>query len=77
HRCGSIQDLGWAEHWTCDGCGARHQRDENAAINLARYSPVGSVGAFVKRRAAVRPGLLGHAAGKREAREGNPVRGAV
>ncbi len=117
HRCGSIQDLGWAEHWRCDGCGARHQRDENAAINLARYStpPVGSVGAFVKRRAAVRgpheaglvgtpvrPGLgipsepapmgtlPGHAARKREARQGtprsrlrgeprqgNPVRGAA
>ncbi|HLH67517.1 MAG TPA: hypothetical protein VKY90_00390, partial [Candidatus Dormibacteraeota bacterium] len=70
--------------------GARHQRDENAAINLARYSPgaphqaglvgtppVGSVGAFVKRRAAVRPRLLGHAARKREARKGNPVRGAA
>ncbi|HLH68918.1 MAG TPA: hypothetical protein VKY90_07790, partial [Candidatus Dormibacteraeota bacterium] len=62
----------------------------NAAINLARYSPgaphqaglvgappVGSVGAFVKRRAAVRPGPPGHAARKREARKGNPVRGAA
>ncbi len=92
HRCGSIQDIGWAEHWRCDGCGARHQRDDNAAINLARYStpPVGSVGAFVKRRAEVRPGFPGHAARKREAhqgtprsrlrvepRKGNPVRGAA
>ncbi len=91
HRCGLVQDIGWAEHWRCDGCWARHQRDDNAAINLARYRspgaphkasfvgapPVGSVGAFVKRRAAVRPGLPGHAARKREAREGNPVRGAA
>ena len=36
HRCGEIQVIGWAEDWTCRGCGASHNRDENAAINLAR-----------------------------------------
>jgi putative transposase len=25
-------------NWTCDGCGALHDRDVNAAINLARLS---------------------------------------
>ena len=43
--CGNVQDIGWVEHWTCTGCGARHHRDDNAAINLARYrSPVGPLG---------------------------------
>jgi putative transposase len=59
HACRHVQDIGWAEHWTCNGCGARHQRDDNAAINLARYedasnpggSAVGPVRAAVKRRA--------------------------
>lgn len=37
HVCGNVQDIGWDEYWTCDGCGARHQRDDNASINLARY----------------------------------------
>jgi len=37
HACGRVQDIGWAEYWTCAGCGAGHQRDDNAAINLARY----------------------------------------
>ena len=23
--------------WTCAGCGARHDRDANAALNLQRY----------------------------------------
>jgi putative transposase len=62
HVCGRVQDIGWAEHWTCDptdgGCKTTHQRDDNAAINLARYeepvtgdSAVGPVGAAVKRGA--------------------------
>ncbi len=58
HACGQVQDIGWAGHWTCGHCGTRHQRDDNAAVNLARYEPppagdsaVGPVGAAVKRRA--------------------------
>jgi putative transposase len=55
HQCQHRQDIGWAGHWTCGGCGARHQRDDNASINLARYetttSAVGPVGAAVKRGA--------------------------
>jgi putative transposase len=57
-RCRHKQDIGWAEHWTCEQCGTRHQRDDNAAVNLARYEPppagdsaVGPVGAAVKRGA--------------------------
>jgi putative transposase len=59
HECKHVQDIGWAEHWQCNSCGAVHQRDDNAAINLARYeeasaagdSAVGPVGAAVKRGA--------------------------
>jgi putative transposase len=63
HVCGHKQEIGWAEHWTCSpahgGCGTIHQRDDNAAINLARYevtdaasdSVVGPVRAAVKRGA--------------------------
>jgi putative transposase len=80
HVCGRVQDIGWAEHWTCNrddgGCGTRHQRDDNAAVNLARYeeaSPagtaaVGPVGAAVKRRADPKTGPRpagGHEARKR------------
>ena len=73
---GSMQEIGWAEHWTCAGCGARHQRDDNAAINLARYqdasmpgdSAVGPVGAAVKRRADRKTGP--RPAGGEEARQG-------
>jgi putative transposase len=72
HVCGHVQDIGWAEQWRCDGCSLTHQRDDNAAINLARYeepvSVVGPVGAAVKRGAdrKTRPSR----AGGREARKG-------
>ncbi|KKE99195.1 IS607 family element RNA-guided endonuclease TnpB [Mycolicibacterium obuense] len=76
HACGHVQDIGWAEHWTCDrtggGCGATHQRDDCAAINLARYeepdSVVGPVGAAVKGGADCKTGP--RPAGGREARKG-------
>ncbi|HVA70056.1 MAG TPA: IS607 family element RNA-guided endonuclease TnpB [Acidimicrobiales bacterium] len=51
HACGHVQTIGWAEHWTCDECSSSHQRDDNAAINLARWASLGSVGAPVKRGA--------------------------
>ncbi|MGH3556574.1 IS607 family element RNA-guided endonuclease TnpB [Mycobacterium sp.] len=55
HACGHVQDIGWVEHWQCDACSVSHQRDDNAAINLARYeeptSVVGPVRAAVKRGA--------------------------
>jgi putative transposase len=66
HACRHVQDIGWAEHWQCDACSAPvHRRDDNAAINLARYeepvSVVGPVGAAVKRGAdhKTRPGRAG------------------
>ena len=78
HGCGHVQDIGWAEHWTCDGCGARHQRDDNAAINLARHaSPVGPVGASVKRGADRKTRRAGQVAEKREVRKDNSERSAA
>jgi putative transposase len=86
HVCGHKQEIGWAEHWTCNpadgGCGTTHQRDDNAAINLARYedtdtasdSVVGPVGAAVK-RGADRKTRLGRAGG-REARKGRSRKAA-
>ena len=76
HKCQHRQDIGWAEHWTCDRCSARHQRDDNASINLARYeesaaqagSAVGPVGAAVKRGADRKTGP--RPAGGCEARKG-------
>jgi putative transposase len=80
HACGNVLDIGWHEHWTCAVCGAGHQRDDNAAINLARYEPpcagvsaVGPVRAAVKRRADRKTGP--RPAGGDEARKG-PSRNA-
>ena len=89
HVCGLVNDIGWERMWICEGCGAAHQRDDNAAINLARYSEgdVGAVGAPDKRGAYVRP-VPGWAKGdeatkadrgvlqERVDAEANPVRGA-
>ncbi|MCV7402703.1 transposase [Mycobacterium fragae] len=78
HECGHVQDIGWDEHWQCTGCSLTHQRDDNAAINLARYeetlSVVGPVGAAVKRGAdhKTRPSR----AGGDEARKGRSRKAA-
>lgn len=78
HACGHVQDIGWAEYWTCDACSVTHQRDDNAAINLARYedtiSVVGPVGAAVKRGADRK--TWPDRAGGREARKGRSHRAA-
>ena len=35
--CGHVNaGLKMEEHWTCPACGVRHQRDDNAAVNLRR-----------------------------------------
>lgn len=78
--CGLQTAIGWAEEWGCPGCGARHHRDDNAAVNLARYpdsgwQAVGPVGSRVKRRAGGKPGP-GPARGV-EAPNPNPERGAA
>lgn len=83
HHCGHKQEIGWAEHWQCEACPAPvHQRDDNAAINLARYedtdsesgSVVGPVGAAVKRGADRKTRLS--RAGGREARKGGSHKAA-
>jgi putative transposase len=75
HACGHLRDIGWKEHWTCNRCGTSHQRDDNAAINLARYeephrgdSALGPVGATVKRGANRKTRII--RAGGDEARKG-------
>ena len=78
HDCGHVQDIGWDQKWQCDRCSVTHHRDDNAAVNLARYeetsSVVGPVGAAVKRGAdpKTRPGR----AGGREARKGGSRKAA-
>jgi putative transposase len=78
HDCGHVQDIGWDEKWQCDGCSVTHQRDDNAAVNLARYeetsSVVGPVGAAVKRGADRKTGP--RPAGGREARKGRSRKAA-
>jgi putative transposase len=70
--CGVVKaTLALAERdWTCDGCGARHDRDVNAAINLARLSEhaPGVEG---------RPAGSGPAAGRRAIRNTSPPSGAL
>ena len=71
HKCGRVQDIGWLEHWTCEECNSSHQRDDNAAINLARWASLGSVGAPEKRGAEHQTGVLS-AAGD-DTRKGSPA----
>ena len=70
--CGVVKaKLTLAErNWTCDGCGALHDRDVNAAINLARLSEhaPGVEG---------RPAGSGPVAGRRAIRKTSPPSGAV
>jgi putative transposase len=80
--CGAQTAIGWAEEWDCPGCGVRHHRDDNAAVNLARYPAsgwqpraVGPVGSPVKRRAGRQTGP--RPAGGVEAPKPNPERGAA
>ncbi|MFZ0186237.1 MAG: IS607 family element RNA-guided endonuclease TnpB [Streptosporangiaceae bacterium] len=75
HACGHVQEIGWNQHWTCTGCRTSHQRDDNAAINLARYEPpatgdsaLGPVRAAVKRGAD--PKTRPRRAGGNETRKG-------
>jgi putative transposase len=80
--CGHQAAIGWVEEWDCPGCRAHHHRDDNAAVNLARYPAsgwqrraVGPVGSPVKRRAGRKTGP--RPAGGVEAPKPNPERGAA
>ena len=88
HQCGERNEPGWATTWTCAVCCSAHDRDHNAAINLARYSEgdAGTVGAPDRRgaeRKFRRGGLLavkrrrrsGDLPGEGHAPTSNPVRG--
>jgi putative transposase len=71
HGCGHVQSIGWSEHWTCEECSSSHQRDDNAAINLARWASLGSVGAPVKRGAEHQ--TESHSAAGEDTRKGSPA----
>ncbi|MHB2028499.1 MAG: IS607 family element RNA-guided endonuclease TnpB [Acidimicrobiales bacterium] len=71
HACGHVQHIGWSEHWTCEECNSSHQRDDNAAINLARWASLGSVGAPVKRGAERQTEF--HSAAGDDTRKGTPA----
>ena len=76
HSCGYVQEIGWSEHWSCEGCGVSHHRDDNAAINLARWTSgrsgdLGGVAAPVKRGAEHQTGSF-PAAGD-DTRKGGPA----
>jgi putative transposase len=78
HACGHVPDIGWDEQWRCGRCSVTHQRDDNDAINLARYeetsSIVGAVGPAVKRGADRKTGP--RPSGGREARKGRSRKAA-
>ena len=42
--CGHVQHIGRNRRWGCDGCGTHHDRDHNAAVNLARWTPKSKTG---------------------------------
>jgi len=54
--CDAINDIGWSEHWKCGQCHAYHQRDDNAAVVLAREGDLGGVAAPVKHGAERKTG---------------------
>ena len=65
--CGHVQNIGKDKRWVCDICETSHDRDDNAAVNLARYEP-DNAGLVKSRRAcAVRSsgGTSGSGTGRR------------
>lgn len=71
HSCGHVQAIGLREYWICDKCSSSHQRDDNAAINLAQWASLGSVGALVKRGAVHQ--TESHSAAGDDTRKGSPA----
>ncbi|MHB1251737.1 MAG: zinc ribbon domain-containing protein [Acidimicrobiales bacterium] len=69
--CGHVQNIGWSEHWRCEECSSSHQRDDSAAINLARWASLGSARAPVKRGAEHQ--TESHSVAGDDSRKGTPV----